>query len=72
MILPAALQHQARLPGGVSVTEAAGVKCMDTHQALGEFVNLVSGSVKRWAAWRRQSLTRMAIRSSTRSGSRRR
>jgi len=42
MILPAALQHQAKVAQAVSVTEAAGVKCLDTHQALGEFVNLVS------------------------------
>ncbi len=42
MILPAALQHQAKVAQAVSVTEAAGVKCVDTHQALGEFVNLVS------------------------------
>jgi glutamine synthetase len=42
MILPAALQHQAEVAHAVSTTEAAGVKCADTHQALGEFVNLVS------------------------------
>jgi len=41
-ILPAALQHQARVAAAVSATEAAGVKCNDTLQALGEFVNLVS------------------------------
>ena len=42
MILPAALQHQAKVAEAVSSTEAAGVKCADTLQALGEFVNLVS------------------------------
>ena len=41
-ILPAALQHQARVAAAVSTTEAAGVKCNDTLQALGEFVNLIS------------------------------
>jgi glutamine synthetase len=41
-ILPAALQHQARIAAAVSTTEAAGVKCKDTFTALGEFVNLVS------------------------------
>jgi glutamine synthetase len=42
MILPAALEHQANVAEAVSATEAAGVKCLDTLQALGEFVNLVS------------------------------
>ncbi|MDH4131496.1 MAG: glutamine synthetase III [Gemmatimonadota bacterium] len=41
-ILPAALQHQARVAAAVSTTEAAGVKCNDTLQSLGEFVNLIS------------------------------
>jgi glutamine synthetase len=41
-ILPAALQHQARLAAAVSATESAGVKAADTLAALGEFVNLVS------------------------------
>jgi len=41
-ILPAALQHQARLAAAVSATESAGVKATDTLAALGEFVNLVS------------------------------
>ena len=41
-ILPAALLHQARVAAAVSTTEAAGVKCNDTLQSLGEFVNLVS------------------------------
>ena len=41
-ILPAALQHQARVAGAVAATEAAGVKAKDTFTALGEFVNLVS------------------------------
>jgi glutamine synthetase len=41
-ILPAALLHQARVAAAVSTTEAAGVKCNDTLQALGEFVNLIS------------------------------
>ncbi|MFN8650784.1 MAG: glutamine synthetase III [Gemmatimonadales bacterium] len=41
-ILPAALQHQARVATAVSATEAAGVKAKDTLAALGEFVNLVS------------------------------
>ncbi|HXI20805.1 MAG TPA: glutamine synthetase III [Gemmatimonadales bacterium] len=41
-ILPAALQHQARIAEAVRTTEAAGVKCNDTLAALGEFVNLVS------------------------------
>jgi glutamine synthetase len=41
-ILPAALQHQARVANAVATTEAAGVKCKDTATALGEFVNLVS------------------------------
>jgi len=41
-ILPAALQHQARIADAVTSTEAAGVKAKDTFTALGEFVNLVS------------------------------
>ncbi len=41
-ILPAALQHQARMAAAVSATEGAGVKATDTLAALGEFVNLVS------------------------------
>jgi glutamine synthetase len=41
-ILPAALQHQARIANAVTSTEAAGVKAKDTFTALGEFVNLVS------------------------------
>lgn len=41
-ILPAALQHQARIANAVASTEAAGVKAKDTLSALGEFVNLVS------------------------------
>ncbi len=41
-ILPAALQHQARIANAVASTEAAGVKAKDTFTALGEFVNLVS------------------------------
>jgi glutamine synthetase len=41
-ILPAALQHQARIANAVASTEAAGVKAKDTYTALGEFVNLVS------------------------------
>jgi glutamine synthetase len=41
-ILPAALLHQARVAAAVSTTEAAGVKCNDTLQSLGEFVNLIS------------------------------
>jgi len=39
---PAALLHQARVAAAVSTTEAAGVKCNDTLQSLGEFVNLIS------------------------------
>jgi glutamine synthetase len=41
-ILPAALIQQTRIAQAVSTTEAAGVKAVDTTQALGEFVNLVS------------------------------
>jgi glutamine synthetase len=41
-ILPAALQHQARIANAVASTETAGVKAKDTFTALGEFVNLVS------------------------------
>ena len=41
-ILPAALQHQALVAETVAATEAAGVDCPDTREALADFVALVS------------------------------
>ncbi|MGE5090722.1 MAG: glutamine synthetase III [Bacillota bacterium] len=41
-ILPAALQHQALVAEAVAATEAAGVECPDTREALADFVALVS------------------------------
>jgi glutamine synthetase len=41
-ILPAALQHQALVAETVAATEAAGVDCSDTREALADFVALVS------------------------------
>ncbi len=41
MILPAAIQHQARLAGAVQATMAAGVECPDQKSALQEWVGLV-------------------------------
>ena len=41
-ILPAALQHQALVAEAVAATDAAGVDCPDTREALAAFVGLVS------------------------------
>ncbi len=42
MILPAALQHQALVAEAVAATDAAGVECQDTREALADFVALVT------------------------------
>ena len=42
-ILPAAIQHQARLATAVSATEAAGVECPGTKAALQDVVLMVRG-----------------------------
>ena len=55
-ILPAALQHQALVAEAVAATDAAGVDCPDTREALADFVALVSqlrlatGSLERASA----------------------
>ena len=62
-ILPAALQHQARVAEAVAATEAAGVKCQGyAHGARGvrePGVPLPGGD---WRAWRRSSATTTTIR----------
>jgi len=55
-VLPAALQHQQRLAGAIAATNAAGVDCADSTDALRSFVDLVArlrtatGAVERAAA----------------------